>query len=88
MLTVRLVVKSHWNLNNYRVSHWTSITIDDLEINIPCSGLRHFASLSKMAFKYRSIGAQREFFSKDCINNVFCYLFIEFLVSELKFIHY
>jgi hypothetical protein len=71
VLTIRLVVESHGNLNNYRVSHWTSITVDDLEIYIPCSGLRHLASLSKMTFKYRSIGAQRELFSKDCTNNVF-----------------
>ena len=34
ILTVRLIIKSHWNLNDDRVSNWATVTVDDLEINI------------------------------------------------------
>jgi len=68
VVAVRLVIFPCWGLHNYRISYWTTVCIDDLEIDITKTSLRYFTCFSKMTVKNRSTSSNGKFLIENLMN--------------------
>ena len=88
VITIRLIVLSCGHLNNDRISQGTTISIDDLKINISWVTLGYFTGVTKMAVKYGRIGSNRKLFSENIFQNSTINFFIKLLIPYLQLIHH
>lgn len=68
VIAVRLVIFACRDLHNYRISYWTTVCIDDFEIDITMASLRYFTCFSKMTIKYRSTSSNWKFLVENLMN--------------------
>jgi hypothetical protein len=68
VFAVRLVIFACRDLQNYRISYWTTVSVDDLEIDITIACFRYFTCFSKMTVKERSTSSNRKFLIENLMN--------------------
>ena len=68
VFAIRLIEFACRNFNNYRVSYWTSVCIDNFDIDITSMILRNFASSTQMAVEDRRRSSNRKFRFKNILN--------------------